>query len=102
MTMHNFSTQYNTEQFYLQTTIIAQMLSIGEEGEAGSHNCIEQMTFISKHYNMNSIHYISVRETQLVVMTLSQPCNILYGFNAHPCFTFLRQQRVYPRCYNLL
>ena len=37
MTVHNFSTQYNTEQFwylpsYLQTNIIAQMLSIGGEG----------------------------------------------------------------------
>ena len=37
MTVHKFSTQYNTEQCsdnlpsYLQTTIIAQMLSIGGE-----------------------------------------------------------------------
>ena len=37
MTVCNFSTQYNTEQFdnlpsYLQTNIIAQMLSTGGEG----------------------------------------------------------------------
>ena len=37
MTVHNFSTQYNTEHSnnlpsYLQTNIIAQMLSIGGEG----------------------------------------------------------------------
>jgi len=35
MTVYNFSTQYNTEQLiisYLQTIIIAQMLSIGGEG----------------------------------------------------------------------
>jgi len=35
MTVHSFSTQYNTEKFlpsYLQTNIIAQMLSIGGEG----------------------------------------------------------------------
>jgi len=35
MTVHNFSTQYNTDEFYnlsyLQTTIIALMLSIGGE-----------------------------------------------------------------------
>ena len=33
MTVHNFSTQYSTEQFwsYLQTAIIAQILSIGGE-----------------------------------------------------------------------
>jgi len=35
MTVHNFSTQYNTEQFplSLQTTIVSQMLSV--EGEWG-------------------------------------------------------------------
>jgi len=36
MTAHNFSTQYNTEQYYLpsyfQTNIIVQMLSVGREG----------------------------------------------------------------------
>ena len=33
MTVHNFSTQYSTEQFsYLQTTIIAHTLSIGGKG----------------------------------------------------------------------
>jgi len=37
MTMHNSSTQYNTDYLpsYLQTTIIAQMLSIGGEGVRG-------------------------------------------------------------------
>jgi len=37
MTVHNFKTQYNTEQFwylpsYLQATIITQMLSTGGKG----------------------------------------------------------------------
>jgi len=32
MTVRSFSTQYNTEQFCLQTTITAQMLSIRGEG----------------------------------------------------------------------
>ena len=37
MTVRNFSTQYNTEQFcsYLQTNIITQMLSIAVEGVRG-------------------------------------------------------------------
>jgi len=51
MTVHNFSTQYNTEQFtsdnlpsYLQTNIIAQMLSIGGKGVLSGRTEIETIT----------------------------------------------------------
>ena len=54
MTVHSFCTQYNTENSsdnlssYLQTNIIAQMLSIGGEGI---------YTVFQKKWRQNSNHY---------------------------------------------
>ena len=58
MTVHSFSTQYNTEQFssYLQTNIIDQMLSIEREGHITTGKCLKEhctclAQYTSKHWN---------------------------------------------------
>jgi len=62
MTLHSFSTQYNTEQFdnspsYLQITIIAQMLSIGREGPG----CIITMQMSQRRVSQQNVTVLYYR-----------------------------------------